>query len=61
MKARLLGKKIIFTTLLTMFLLVSLFFPRGVQAQMVVTDIPGLLFDTGKWVAEKTWDLLQYA
>ena len=61
MKARLWGKKIIFITLLTMFLLVSLFFPRGVQAQMVVTDIPGLLFDTGKWIAERAWQLLTYA
>ena len=61
MKARIWGKKIILTTLLTIFLLVSLFFPKGVQAQMVVTDIPGLLFETGKWIADKSWDLLQFA
>jgi len=61
MKSRFWGEKIIFTTLLTMFLLVSLFFPKGVQAQFVVTDIPHLLMQGGKWVAEKTWDLLQYA
>jgi len=61
MKSGFLSKKIILATLLTMFLLVSLFFPKGVQAQMVVTDIPKLVQDAGKWIWEKAGDAIKLA
>jgi len=54
-------KKKIFISLLTMFLLVSLFFPKNVQAQFVVSDIPSLLFHKGKWVVERYWELMKKA
>ncbi|MBL7141515.1 hypothetical protein ISS21_00220 [Patescibacteria group bacterium] len=61
MKFVALFKKLILTSLLIIFLMVSLFFPKGVQAQVIMTDPPHLLMQGGKWVAEKTWNLLKLA
>ncbi len=52
-------KKTMIIALLTMFLLVSLFFPKNVQAQFA--DIAHLAMQVGKWVFEKTQGLLKKA
>ena len=54
-------KKTTLILLLTMFLLVSLFFPKGVQAQFVVTDPILTATEASSSIWEKVWKLLQYA